>query len=97
VAGIPELVESGICGWLVPSGSLETLTAAMRQALQLPAEKLEHMGRVGASRVAQRHDAAIEASKLAALFRSNIQKSQNWAVDVLPSDLYSGIHTARSS
>jgi glycosyltransferase involved in cell wall biosynthesis len=97
VAGIPELVESGICGWLVPPGSLEALTAAMRAALQLPAEKLEQMGRVGASRVAQRHDAAIEASKLAALFRSNIQKSQNWAVDVLPSDLYSGIHTARSS
>ena len=77
VAGIPELVEPGICGWLVPPGSLEALTAAMRAALQLPVEKLEQMGRVGASRVAQRHDAAIEASKLAAMFRSSIEKSQN--------------------
>jgi glycosyltransferase involved in cell wall biosynthesis len=82
VAGIPELVESGICGWLVPPGSLEALTAAMRAALQLPVEKLEHMGRVGASRVAQRHDAAIEASKLAALFRSSIEKSQNQVLNV---------------
>ena len=82
VAGIPELVEPGVCGWLVPSGSIEALTAAIRAALQLPVEKLEQMGRAGAERVAQRHDAAIEASKLAALFESSIEKSQNQAVDV---------------
>ncbi|MBD0362986.1 MAG: glycosyltransferase, partial [Coleofasciculus sp. C3-bin4] len=80
VAGIPELVEPEICGWLVPPGSVEALTNAMRTALQLPVEKLEQMGRVGAFRVAQQHDAAIEASKLAALFRSNIEKSQNQAI-----------------
>lgn len=82
VAGIPELVEPGVCGWLVPSGSIEALTAAIRVALQLPVENLEQMGRAGAERVAQRHDAAIEASKLAALFVSSIEKSQNQAVDV---------------
>lgn len=71
VAGIPELVKPGMCGWLVPPGSVDALTNAMREALQYSVEKLEHMGQVGASSVAQRHDAAIEASKLAALFRSN--------------------------
>ena len=30
VAGIPELVEPGVCGWLVPPGSAESLAAAMR-------------------------------------------------------------------
>lgn len=79
VAGIPELVESGVCGWLVPPGSIEALTTAMRAALQCSVEKLEQMGQVGALSVAQRHDAAIEASKLAALFRSNIEKAQNQA------------------
>ena len=76
VAGIPELVEPGTCGWLVPPGSVEALTVAMYTALQLPIEKLEQMGRVGAERVAKQHDAAVEASKLAALFASNIEKTQ---------------------
>ena len=97
VAGIPELVEPEICGWLVPPGSVETLTNAMRTALQLPVEKLEQMGRVGAFRVAQQHDAAIEASKLAALFRSNIEKSQNQAIDVPPNVVYASIHKAKSN
>jgi colanic acid/amylovoran biosynthesis glycosyltransferase len=72
VAGIPELVESGVCGWLVPPGSVEALTAAMRHALQMPAEDLEQMGRRGAERVAQQHVAEAEASKLAMLFQSYI-------------------------
>ncbi len=72
VAGIPELVEPGVCGWLVPAGSVEALTEVMRVTLQHPVEKLEQMGRAGAERVAKQHDAVKEASKLAALFCSNI-------------------------
>jgi glycosyltransferase involved in cell wall biosynthesis len=97
VAGIPELVEPNLCGWLVPAGSVKALTAAMRTALQLPVEKLEQMGREGAVRVAQQHDAAIEASKLAALFRSNIDKSQTQVINVPPSVLHTNINTARSN
>lgn len=77
VAGIPELVEPGICGWLVPPSCGEALTIAMRSALQLPIDKLEQMGKEGALRVTQRHDAAKEASKLASLFYSNLKKSPN--------------------
>lgn len=91
VAGIPELVEPGVCGWLVPPGSIEALTAAIRVALQLPVEKLEQMGKAGAERVAQRHDASIEARFLAALFRSSIEKSQNQAVGVPLAVHYAGI------
>jgi glycosyltransferase involved in cell wall biosynthesis len=69
VAGIPELVEPGICGWLVPAGSLEPLTAAMKSALTSPVEKLETMGQVGAQSVASQHNALTEAKKLAALFQ----------------------------
>lgn len=68
VAGIPELVESGVCGWLVPAGSREPLTAAMRSALTSPIEKLEAMGKIGAERVASQHNAFTEAKKLATLF-----------------------------
>ncbi|CAA9588125.1 Glycosyltransferase [uncultured Synechococcales cyanobacterium] len=74
VAGIPELVEPGGCGWLVPPGSVNALVEVMRAILQTPVRKLEEMGRVGASRVAEQHDTAIEATKLAALFRSTLSR-----------------------
>jgi len=73
VAGIPELVEAGSSGWLVPAGSVETLAAAMRAALLAPREQLVQMAKVGAKRVAQEHDVAREASKLAELFRRQIE------------------------
>ncbi|MGQ4650684.1 glycosyltransferase [Lyngbya aestuarii] len=75
VAGIPELVDPGTCGWLVPAGSVEALTAAMRAVLLSPVEVLEQMGKVGAERVVRQHDVAVEASKLAVLFRSEINQS----------------------
>ena len=97
VAGIPELVEPGICGWLVPPGNVEALTAAMRTAIELPVETLEQMGRVGAERVALQHDAEQEARKLAALFPSNIEKTQKQTSDAPSSLLLANSHTARSN
>jgi glycosyltransferase involved in cell wall biosynthesis len=75
VAGIPELVEPGVCGWLVPAGAIEPLADAMRAALRADDEKLRLMGEVGAQRVAAQHDAAIEAAKLSDLFRASISKN----------------------
>jgi glycosyltransferase involved in cell wall biosynthesis len=64
IAGIPELVQPGICGWLVPSGSIEALITALRAVLQQPVQTLEQMGKVGAERVVQQHDVMVEARKL---------------------------------
>jgi colanic acid/amylovoran biosynthesis glycosyltransferase len=64
VAGIPELVEPGVNGWLVPSGSIEALAQAMAECLDTPIDRLASMGRAGAASVAKRHDAAVEAAKL---------------------------------
>jgi colanic acid/amylovoran biosynthesis glycosyltransferase len=72
IAGIPELVESGVCGWLVPAGSIEALTAALRAALKAPIEQLEAMGQIGADRVFQYHHGAIEAAKLVKLFQPQL-------------------------
>lgn len=69
VAGIPELIEPGKTGWLVPAGSQEALTAALREASDTPRDRLWQMGKAGRERVAAVHDAAREAAKLAALFR----------------------------
>jgi colanic acid/amylovoran biosynthesis glycosyltransferase len=74
IAGIPELVQSGKCGWLIPSGSASALATAMRAALQTPLEELEKMGASGAQSVAQQHDAVQEARKLVTLFQSYLEK-----------------------
>jgi glycosyltransferase involved in cell wall biosynthesis len=68
VAGIPELVESGVCGWLVPAGGVQELADAMRQILLADPKDLEQMGEAGMKRVAQNHNANTEARKLAQLF-----------------------------
>lgn len=68
IAGIPELVEPGKSGWLVAAGSLDQLTAALREVLEAPVERLEAMGRVGRARVLERHDVAKSGRTLADLF-----------------------------
>ena len=67
VAGIPELVRPGVSGWLIPAGSVDALVDAMRSALKAPVEELERMGRTGAARVAECHNAETEANKLSQL------------------------------
>jgi colanic acid/amylovoran biosynthesis glycosyltransferase len=69
IAGIPELVQPGVTGWLVPAGSVEALVDAMRAALETSPERLSEMGRAGAARVARNHSAAREAARLAGLFQ----------------------------
>lgn len=69
IAGIPELIEPNKSGWLVPAGSIEALTAAMKTVLEMPREQLEEMGKYGAERVHHQHNITTEANKLAELFR----------------------------
>ncbi|MGL5834657.1 MAG: glycosyltransferase [Waterburya sp.] len=75
IAGIPELLENNICGWLVPSGSIEALTSVMRHALQLPPQELEKMSQVGRERVRQKHNVTLEAQKLGSLFRQTANQN----------------------
>lgn len=69
IAGIPELVEHGISGWLIPAGSLDAVVDAIRQALSTPVDELFEMGCRGREKVLSEHNATIEATKLAHLFR----------------------------
>jgi colanic acid/amylovoran biosynthesis glycosyltransferase len=70
VAGIPELVEPGKCGWLVPAGDVDTLVEAMDAALRATPEELERMGSEGRRRVLERHDASKAARVLADAFEA---------------------------
>ena len=75
IAGTPELVQPGINGWLVPPSSSDGLYKAIREVLEAPRDELERMGRAGSERVAQRHNIAIEARKLATLIRQGSPKA----------------------
>jgi glycosyltransferase involved in cell wall biosynthesis len=68
VGAIPELVEAGVNGWLVPAGDEGALAAAMRDALLSPPARLEALGRAGRARVLAQHSSAVEVPKLEQLF-----------------------------
>jgi glycosyltransferase involved in cell wall biosynthesis len=68
IAGVPELVENGVNGWLVPAGNIDATSGAILRLLRTPVDELSRMGLAGAERVRQRHDASKEAAELNRLF-----------------------------
>jgi glycosyltransferase involved in cell wall biosynthesis len=74
VGGIPELVEPGATGWLVPPGAPNELAQAMDAVLTTPVGELERLGRAGRERVLRNHDAAREAARLAELFAASVRE-----------------------
>jgi len=69
VAGIPELVQPGEHGWLVPAGDAEALGRTMQACLEAPADELARMGKASHKRVLERHNVDTEAARLTTLFR----------------------------
>jgi glycosyltransferase involved in cell wall biosynthesis len=70
IAGIPELVDSS-CGWMVPAGDTEALTAALKDCLTTSEHELAKMGEIGRSRVEARHDIRRSATILRDCFRAH--------------------------
>jgi len=77
VAGIPELVETGRSGWLVPAGSVETLTKALREALMAPVSTLTLFANEGRRRVADEHDSRKNARILFELFKTSPERNRS--------------------
>jgi colanic acid/amylovoran biosynthesis glycosyltransferase len=67
IGGIPELVQAGVSGWLVPAGNAPALADAMDAALSAPAHRLDAMAAAGRTAVIERHSIATEAAKLESL------------------------------
>ena len=76
IAGIGELVEDGVNGWLIPAGAVDALEAALASALAMAPERLLALGTNGAARVAQEHDPRIEVPKLASLIDESLRESE---------------------
>jgi glycosyltransferase involved in cell wall biosynthesis len=64
VAGIPELVIAGECGWLFPAGDVDALAQAMQECLAASPSVLDAMGVAARERALARHDIDVEAGKL---------------------------------
>jgi colanic acid/amylovoran biosynthesis glycosyltransferase len=75
IAGVPELVETGVNGWLVPAGNVEATAQAILQLLRTPVDELSRMGRAGADRVRVLHDATREAGRLKDLFAAHLSSN----------------------
>ncbi|MDJ0629449.1 MAG: glycosyltransferase family 4 protein [Rhodobacter sp.] len=75
VAGIPELVQQGKTGWLVPAGDVTALAGAMRDVARIPIARLSDLGVEGRRRVLGRHDIDQEAARLAGLFAASIKEA----------------------
>ncbi|GHC79682.1 colanic acid biosynthesis glycosyltransferase WcaL [Pseudorhodoferax aquiterrae] len=71
IAGIPELVEQGNNGWLVPPGDVSALAEAMQTCLQCSLDQVAAMGDAAFRAVRREHDIDTEAAKLAQLFMAS--------------------------
>ncbi|MDM7458614.1 MAG: glycosyltransferase [Paracoccus sp. (in: a-proteobacteria)] len=79
IAGIPELMQNGQTGWLVPAGSMAKLAKAIETAASTPREELTRMGQAARSRALARHDITAQAARLAALFEPYLNPAADQA------------------
>jgi glycosyltransferase involved in cell wall biosynthesis len=75
VAGIPELVQPGKTGWLVPASDEIALAQAMREVLVAPVSELAAMGAAGRRHILDQHDALKEAKKLKCLWEASAREA----------------------
>ncbi|MFN4098612.1 MAG: glycosyltransferase [Pararhodobacter sp.] len=68
VAGVPELMQDGRTGWLVPAGDAMALAEAITDLVTSSDDKLRRMGTTARARVLMRHNIDTEAAKLAGHF-----------------------------
>ena len=68
VAGVPELVEDGVSGLLLPPGAVAPMVAALNTLLDDPDLRAD-MGRAGQAKVARDFVSTVEAEKLMQVFQ----------------------------
>lgn len=76
VGGIPELVQPGKTGWLVPPGNVDQLALALAACLRTDSAELRAMGEAARAKALQQHDVVTEAAKLLELFRGSALSSR---------------------
>ncbi len=69
IAAMSELIETGKNGWLIPSGSVDDLAAAMQKAANCGDDQLQQMGEAGRARVLELHHPSQQTAKLILLLQ----------------------------
>jgi glycosyltransferase involved in cell wall biosynthesis len=69
VGGIPEVLEEGVSGFLVPPADPPALAGAMERLLGLPPEARRRMGDAGRDLVRRRYSADALTDRTLALYR----------------------------
>jgi colanic acid/amylovoran biosynthesis glycosyltransferase len=72
ITGVPELVEEGRSGLLVPPGRPDALADSLAQILSAEREKRRTMGTAGRSRVRDEFSAERNVERLLALFERGL-------------------------
>ncbi len=73
IAGIPEMIEGGVTGLLVPPGDAENLATALLELLRDP-ELRRRMGAEGHRRFASRFEASVACERYRELYRSLLER-----------------------
>jgi glycosyltransferase involved in cell wall biosynthesis len=76
IAGIPELIQSGEDGVLVPASDAQALTAAMQTLLDDPALRLR-IARAGRRKVIEKYNLGLNTARLASIWRSRLEAERN--------------------
>jgi glycosyltransferase involved in cell wall biosynthesis len=74
VGGVPELVEDGKCGLLVPQRNVKALAGTIRYMLENP-EARKYMGEASTRRAVERFDLRVMTEAYENLYRTAIAKS----------------------
>lgn len=74
IAGIPELVVDGENGFLIVSGSKETIRDGLKRVMETPIETLAAMGKAGCEAVKREHYTPIETAKLIEQIRATLAR-----------------------
>jgi len=72
VAGVAELVETGVSGFIVPAGDADSLARAIRTLADDP-ERAQAMGAAGREKVRAEFDIRREAARIGSLFAGTAQ------------------------
>lgn len=74
VGGVPELVESGKSGFVVPPRDPGALSEAMRRLMKLPPEQLKQMGQHGRQHIAANYGMSSMAKRWIGLFEELLNR-----------------------
>ncbi|QTN36019.1 glycosyltransferase family 4 protein [Cognatishimia activa] len=85
IAGVPELVEDGVSGVLVPPGDVDALSGAISSVSQ-DVELQQKMGRAGRAKVELDYRAVDEAKWLSDLIESYQRPEKCAALDLRPTE-----------